>query len=297
MSTSRVKLQDELQPSSIARLTARLGNPLTWSAADRCIFAGVVILPFTLWFDAILRYYLRNPTAAPYIDREFLVWLLPREELFWIGGWLAIIALGLLFRRRAPESRLLVAATVNLFSVGTALFSYAIGHYTAGYLHAVTLAGAAVGLILFNARQMFVAIASFLVVIVITTLAEQRELIPYAPLLVGAPVEGHRLSTAWLLTIGMLSMTAALFGAGLTALIVALWRKRELQLAEASDQLARANELISRYIAQQVVEQIRLGNYEAIDRQFRRRLTLFFSDIKASPKSRTESSLKSSPSC
>jgi class 3 adenylate cyclase len=36
---------------------------------------------------------------------------------------------------------------------------------------------------------------------------------------------------------------------------------------------------VSRYIAQQVAEQIRLGNFEAIDRQFRRRLTLFFSDI------------------
>jgi class 3 adenylate cyclase len=74
-------------------------------------------------------------------------------------------------------------------------------------------------------------------------------------------------------------MAAALFGIGLTALVVRLWRTRERQLAETSDQLARANEVISRYVAQQVTEQIRLGNYDVIDRQLRRRLTLFFSDI------------------
>src|SRR6185436_8072302 len=113
-----------------------------------------------------------------------------------------------------------------------------------------------------------------------TTLGEQLELIPYAPLLAASPVAGRHLSSAWVGTMGLLAMTAALVGIGLTAFIVHIWRTREAQLAETSDQLVRANDLISRYIAQQVVEQIRLGNYDAIDQQFRRRLTLFFSDIK-----------------
>lgn len=127
---------------------------------------------------------------------------------------------------------------------------------------------------------MFAAIASFLVIVLITTVAEQLGIIPYAPLLTTLPMQARHLSAAWFGTLGLLAMTAALLGVGLTALIVDRWRMREAQLAETSDQLARANELISRYIAQQVAQQIRLGNYDAIDRQLRRRLTLFFSDIK-----------------
>jgi len=62
--------------------------------------------------------------------------------------------------------------------------------------------------------------------------------------------------------------------------VVGRWRAREADLAKATDQLARANELISRYVAVQVAQQIRAGNYGAVDRHDRRKLTLFFSDIK-----------------
>jgi class 3 adenylate cyclase len=264
---------------SIIRLAARLGSPLTWSDADRCILAGVVILPIALWHEQSLVFFLTNPTAAPYVDRQFLQWLLPWQRLLWSGGWLAIIMVGLVVRRWAPDSRLFVAVTVQFFAAGAALLSYTIGHYTAGYLHAVSLAGGTVGLILFEPRQMYAAIGTFLTIVLATTLAEQLQLIPYAPLLAAAPLEGRHLSAAWLGSMGTIAMAAALFGIGLTALVVRLWRTRERQLAETSDQLARANDVISRYVAQQVTEQIRLGNYDVIDRQLRRRLTLFFSDI------------------
>jgi adenylate cyclase len=62
--------------------------------------------------------------------------------------------------------------------------------------------------------------------------------------------------------------------------VIERWHHHEDQLVQTTDQLARANDLISRYVAAQVAEQIRLGNYDAVDRQDRRRLTLFFSDIK-----------------
>ncbi|HWP66267.1 MAG TPA: adenylate/guanylate cyclase domain-containing protein [Candidatus Limnocylindria bacterium] len=132
---------------------------------------------------------------------------------------------------------------------------------------------------LFETKQMFAAIAVFLAVVAAATLAEQLGLVPYAPLFAASLVQGGHLSTAWLATFGLLAMTAAMIGIFLTAFVIARWRTREAELAETTDQLARANDLVSRYIAQQVAEQIRLGNYEAIDRQSRRRLTLFFSDI------------------
>jgi class 3 adenylate cyclase len=68
--------------------------------------------------------------------------------------------------------------------------------------------------------------------------------------------------------------------AALIYFVVDRWRDREVQLAQTSDQLARATDLISRYVATQVSQQILAGNYGAVDRHDRRKLTLFFSDIK-----------------
>jgi adenylate cyclase len=46
-----------------------------------------------------------------------------------------------------------------------------------------------------------------------------------------------------------------------------------------SEELAKANELISRYVAPQVSKHILAGNYDVIEKRDRRKLTLFFSDI------------------
>jgi len=62
--------------------------------------------------------------------------------------------------------------------------------------------------------------------------------------------------------------------------IIDRWQDREEKLVATSEQLARANDLISRYVASQLAEQIRAGSYEAVEKHDRRRLTLFFSDIK-----------------
>jgi class 3 adenylate cyclase len=51
-------------------------------------------------------------------------------------------------------------------------------------------------------------------------------------------------------------------------------------LSQTSAELARANEMISRYVASQVAEKIRSGRYDEVARHERRKLTLFFSDIK-----------------
>jgi len=51
-------------------------------------------------------------------------------------------------------------------------------------------------------------------------------------------------------------------------------------LSQTSTELARANDMISRYVASQVADKIRSGHYEDVSRHDRRKLTLFFSDIK-----------------
>jgi len=89
-----------------------------------------------------------------------------------------------------------------------------------------------------------------------------------------------RLSGYWLASYGTLPVAIAMAGLFLVVYVVDRWRSRETELAQTSDQLARANDLISRYVATQVAQQIRAGNYGAVDRHDRRKLTLFFSDIK-----------------
>jgi class 3 adenylate cyclase len=87
--------------------------------------------------------------------------------------------------------------------------------------------------------------------------------------------------TLWLWTYGLLPVAISLAGFFLVVFVVDRWRARETDLATTSEQLARANELISRYVATQVAQQIHAGNYNAVARHDRRKLTLFFSDIKS----------------
>jgi class 3 adenylate cyclase len=53
-----------------------------------------------------------------------------------------------------------------------------------------------------------------------------------------------------------------------------------MALAQTSSELARANETISRYVAGHLVQRIRAGQYDDVGQHERRKLTLFFSDIK-----------------
>jgi class 3 adenylate cyclase len=133
---------------------------------------------------------------------------------------------------------------------------------------------------LFDRRPVLFCMTSFVLVMVAMTVAEQAGLIRYAPALRLAPLQDGHLDRSWLLTMGGPSLFALVALAALICFIVDRWSERELRLEQTSDQLGRANDLISRYVAAQVAQQIRAGNYGAVDRHDRRKLTLFFSDIK-----------------
>src|SRR5262249_31273155 len=62
--------------------------------------------------------------------------------------------------------------------------------------------------------------------------------------------------------------------------LVERWRDSESRLARTTEQLAQANDLISRYVAAQVAEHILLGHHDVLERHDRRKITLFFSDIR-----------------
>jgi adenylate cyclase len=99
-------------------------------------------------------------------------------------------------------------------------------------------------------------------------------------MLADAPFAHGHLHHSWFIGFGQLTVVIELFGIILIYGIVTKWRDREDKLAHTSEQLSRANEVISRYVASQLAEQILAGNYAAADKHDRQKLTLFFSDIK-----------------
>jgi class 3 adenylate cyclase len=261
-------------------LAGRLGNVTQWSSTDKVVLTASIVLPFHIAYAAVASYLLAYPEIAPYMDRAFV-----ERVPFWITcrivipAWAVVLALAVALRRRSPENPWLVHASIQLFAVWVAFCAYGFGSHTAMYT-SLTLIGAAVfNAVMFGTRAARLGVASFLTIITVTTVLEQMKIIPYAPMMSEPPISGRHLATSWLLGLGIVDVAALLVLLLLIFFLVDQWRSHQAKLADTSEQLAQANDLISRYVAQQVAEQIRLGNYAAIDRRHRRRLTLFFSDI------------------
>ena len=277
----RVTQSAETPPSFLSNLRARVGNPLQWNVTDRVLAASVIITILAAWF-MFVEYgeLVPNPQTAPYIDRAFLTRTAPFQMALYIGGWVAITLAALLLRRRAPNSQLLVHALCQLFAISFGFAAYFFGSSTSIFTPIIVLVGAVVGYTLFDKFPTTLGVITCQVILIGSTVCEQLGLIRHAPELLEAPFRDGHLASSWLTTIGGVTYVLMLFGLVVLYFIIDQWHDHSAKLAQTSDQLARANELISRYVAAQVAEQIRLGNYDAVDRQHRRRLTLFFSDIK-----------------
>jgi len=264
-----------------SRFLARLGNPLHWNVTDRVLIVSGIIWFLAIWY-MFVEYGLLVPQrqTAPYINRAFLTRIFAFQTALYIGGWLAITLTALFLRRRAPNSRLLVHVLCQLFAISFGFAAYCFGSSTSIFTPIVVIVGATVGYALFEKFPTTLGVVTCQAILIGTTISEQFGLISHAPLLLSAPFENGHLALSWLTTIGGLTYILMLFTVVVLYFIIDQWHAHEAKLAQTSDQLSRANDLISRYVAAQVAEQIRLGNYGAVDRQHRRKLTLFFSDIK-----------------
>jgi adenylate cyclase len=248
----------------------RAGNPLDWPLADRLFLGCAAVLPFTLfWFVIELRA-LADPAFAPYFDRSFLpiaTWV----QVVLVAGWGVLTVLA--WRRRgSDDASWLAAAVVAFYFGGFGTASYYIGHFTSPFGAAVGLAGATVVALLFGLRLALMGLALFVAIILGSTVAEQAGLVAYAPLMINAVFDQDPMVRDYLL-VGAIPITGV-FAAGalLSYYTIARWHDRE-------EKLAQANQIISRYVASQLVAGIRAGRYDSLARQERRRLTLFFSDI------------------
>jgi len=266
------------EPGSRASILQRVGDPAAWSEPDKCRFVATVFLVATFWFSAISIYTLRHPAFEPYVDPFWLPVVLRLQALSlfaWLVVWLCSFAL----RQRRGPTPVLVGATTATLTWQLAYSAYFVGPLTNPFAGVTVIAVWAAGLILFRAKPVVAGLTVWWLAVIGSIVAEQAGLVPYAPLYNGAPVDGGHLRSSWLVGPGALSVFMILFVQFVLYVIIRRWQDREQTLAATSRQLAQANDVISRYIASQLAEQIRAGNHSALERHERRRLTLFFSDI------------------
>ena len=264
----------------IIRWFPRVTQILGWTAVDKCILLAILILAFTISYGLVEYIPLHRPDLMPsYIDRAFLEVAL-RVQVTMISAWMVYLIVALFVRRTHPQSSGMVYALAQLYAIEISYGSYFLGLHTSVYTGVVPVALAAVGFTFFERRPVVTGLVTFFLASTGLTLAEQGGLISYAPALAEAPFSHGRLVTSWLVNVGGVTLVVLLFVIAFVDFAIDSWHDRDEKLARATQQLSQANEIISRYVASQLAAQIRAGQYDAIDRHDRRRLTMFFSDIK-----------------
>ncbi len=250
-----------------------------WSLTDptKCLIAAASVIALTSLYVITEVRFLRRPEIAPFVNPDGLRRILVLHAVI-LAGWLAIGAVA--FRRRGRErTPLLIHAVVQLYTIGFELIAWWGGAFSQLYLAVIISGGASVGFLFAEPAQMFWAFASGFVLMAGLTAAEQSGLVPYAPLFDQAPYSHHHLARSWLVGYAAIDVLILYLTAALVGIVSYRLRVRERLLTRTSEELARATDLISRYVAAQVAEQIRAGNWKLIDNTARRRVTIFFSDI------------------
>ncbi len=255
-----------------------LKNPLTWTPAVRCLAACGINVVFALLYLAVYAHAHWYPLANPEINQDFL------PTASWVvgltGGLMSLLSLiCYLLRRKVKETPWLTLSTIALCTWVIIFSTYFYGLYTHLYGGVGIVAAWVVGLTLFSAREMLVNLVFTTLCNTVFVLGAHWALIPYAPFFNTTAASIGQVNPG--LMRPMNGITMVLLGVVLVIVffIVQRWKQREQELMAASDNLSQANDIISRYVAFQLTQEVRHGNYAALERHDRRKLTLFFSDI------------------
>ncbi len=207
-------------------------NPLAWSAADRCLFVVAIMLPGVGMF-ALLGHVVPGWLYLPEAMRGRASELVDRLTVLAAAIWIIMLAAGLFFRRRAPDSRVYQVLTVMLYSLTIALFvCVSGGFHSAGWI--LFLGGAVVGFLLFGQRLTFLGIGLFVVVFASALLATEAGYLGDLLYIAQPPAPGSGAWTTWLVR---MTVSTIFFGGlvlALCAWVIALLRDREAKLEHLS---------------------------------------------------------------
>ncbi len=256
-----------------------MNNPLAWTPSLRCFAASAINVIFAMMYLVVFAYAYWYPTANPEINQAFL----PTAAGVVAGTGSVMAGLMLIsywLRHKPGKMPGLILFTIALCTWVIVFSTYFYGMFTHLYAGVALVAAWVVGLSLFSARDMLLNLVLTTVCNSACVLLAHFGWIPYAPFF-NTTVSGIGQANSGLLR-PFNGITLVLLGVVLAIVyfIVARWKQREQELVTLNDSHALANDIISRYVAIQLTDQVRLGNYAALARHERRRLTLFFSDIK-----------------
>ena len=100
-------------PSLLGRLLARVGNPLNWGLADRCLLVAVSSLLFAVLHQLMWLRIFSRPEAAPYLDRVYLARVYPFWIAGYVGSWLVVSLAALATRPAFPTAACLCTLCVR----------------------------------------------------------------------------------------------------------------------------------------------------------------------------------------
>jgi len=190
--------------------------------------------------------------SFPYINWDFMVYFSKINSIV-MFGWLILLLIALLLRRRSPDNTLFAHIVVQVTAIQTALYCYFIGPVTDPVPMLYAMALGAFNLLLF---QPSVALPWLGTCILLTDgfmFASWFDIIPYAPLYTEPPfVDGKIDLFFWCFTLGMsnLILLIMLF---LILFIVVRWRDREDKVTEMT---ALLKKMFGRYLSTEVMKSI-----------------------------------------
>ncbi len=211
------------RPLGQGGLLARVANPLAWTLTDRCVAVALFLLLAVALFVALVNLGAGWPSFAPNADREGKR-LIASLSIWFVVPWLVLLGAALPLRKRAPQSRVLVHVTVQLYSLTIAVFTVITGpSYSPGWI--AFLGGAVVGFLLFDRLPTWLGVAMYFVVVAGSALAAKQGVLPRM-LLVGLPPE-QRVPVGWSIGLGAASVSFSLLVLALASHIITRWRDRE----------------------------------------------------------------------
>lgn len=269
------------------RLLKRVGNPLEWSYVDKCLLVIGMSLPFSFGivlqvtqFDMQAREF---PNYKPWITAG-----LRDVELAITLFWLFWGFVGLALRKRSPNNGAYVFVTTAFFALGNLPAAYFFGPFVSP-IWLIAVGSGVIGLLLFPPMIVVTMVGLLVLGLIGIALSLWQGWLPYASLMESPPTDfvGSSGAMLWIYMMTSNSLAVVAFVIAAFAYTVTRWRKREAELAIANKELAtsqerltRATDLIRRYVATQVADQILAGDQDPLGIRERRKLTIFFSDIK-----------------
>lgn len=214
-----------------------LGDPLGWTAADKCLLIVGVMLPGVAMF-ALLGHVVPGWLYLPPDLQGDAMAFIDRLTLLAAGTWTASLFAGLLLRRRAPENRTFVVITVLHYSLTIAIFVCLSGAFhSAGWI--LFLGGAVMGFLLFGRALTLLGIALFAAVFAVALIASEAGWLGDLILVTHPPPADSEAFRGWLVR---MSVSTVVFG-GLTlalcAYVISLLRDREARL----DRMSKTDDL------------------------------------------------------